>query len=240
MDNIKSNLEYDYLKYNLEEVNVNINNAYEKSEKLVDKVTLVAVSKTKPYKDIEALFSFGQKEFGENKVQELVEKLESNNDEIKWHFIGHLQRNKVKYIIGKTKLIHSVDSVKLAAQIEKEAEKLNEKIDILLEVNIAKEESKYGFLKEDIDSAVKDILKFNHINIRGLMTVAPYTDDKESNRTYFKELRLLKEELNNNNRSLNMDQLSMGMTNDYEIAIEEGATIIRVGTGLFGKRDYSK
>ena len=160
--------------------------------------------------------------------------------DIKWHMIGHLQRNKVKYLVGKASLIHSVDSIRLAEQIEKEYAKADEIANILIEVNMAQEESKFGITSEETEQLVREIAKFPHIRIIGLMTIAPYTDNPESNRVYFRNMKKLSVDIENKNiDNVNVSILSMGMTNDYEVAIEEGATMVRVGTGIFGARDYA-
>lgn len=229
------------LKENLLIVQKNIEKACKKVGRDPSEVTLVAVSKLKPLSDIEELAAVGQMEYGENYVQELCEKYENVSAPVHWHMIGHLQRNKVKYIIDKVELIHSVDSFSLAKQIEKEAEKKGVIAQILIQVNIAEEDTKFGLEQEDVIALVREISTLPHVKIRGLMTSAPYVNDPEENRCYFKKLHQLfidipKENIDN----VSMDILSMGMTNDYEVAIEEGATMIRVGTGIFGERDYTK
>ena len=179
--------------------------------------------------------------FGENKVQELVDKYGALPEDIHWHMIGHLQRNKVKYIIDKAELIHSVDSLRLAETIEKEAEKHNITANILIEVNVAREESKFGVMPEELDEIVEKIAGFNHLNVKGLMTIAPYVENPEENRAVFARLRKLSVDIASKNvDNMNMSILSMGMTNDYEVAVEEGATMVRVGTGIFGERDYAQ
>ena len=193
--------------------------------------TLIAVSKTKSVDMIKEVYDLGIRDFGENKVQELLSKIDKLPSDIRWHMIGHLQTNKVKDIVDKVYLIHSVDSIKLAKEIEKQAIKKNVNVSILCEVNIAEEESKYGFNTLELDSAIKEIRSLKNVNLLGLMCVAPYQEDPEDNRIYFKKMRELKEKYN-------LDILSMGMSNDYKVAIEEGASYIRVGTLIFGKRDY--
>ena len=189
---------------------------------------------------IEELLPLGVVDFGENKPQELKEKYEVLPKDLKWHMIGHLQRNKVKYIADKVKMIHSVDSLELAQQIEKEAAKHDLVMDVLLEVNVAKEESKWGFSAEEVLDAAEKIGLLPHVRVRGLMTSAPYTENAETNRIYFRELHALYEELQHAGfKGVQADTLSMGMTGDYVVAVEEGATMIRVGTGIFGERDYS-
>jgi pyridoxal phosphate enzyme (YggS family) len=227
------------LKQNLKDVKERIADACARAGRDPEEVTLVAVSKTKPLDDIRVIFSQGQTAFGENYVQEFCEKYDELGDTVDWHMIGHLQRNKVKYIIGKTKLIHSVDSLRLADQIEKEAAKKDVTADILMEVNIAKEESKWGFTEEEAPEAAKAIAEHPHIRLHGLMTSAPITDDPENDRKYFRMLRELAEKIDAEHiPGVEMNELSMGMTQDFETAIEEGATIVRVGTAIFGARNY--
>ena len=200
-------------------------------------VTLIAVSKTKPADMIREAYESGIRDFGENKVQEICDKYELLPDDIRWHMIGHLQRNKVKQVIDKTVLIHSVDSIRLAEQIEEEAAKKQICVDILLEVNVADEESKFGFRLEETEQAIRNISVFPHISIKGLMTIAPFVENSEQNRPVFKELNQFYVDMQRKNiDNVNMNMLSMGMTGDYEIAIEEGATLVRVGTGIFGTR----
>ena len=204
-------------------------------------VTLVAVSKTKPVSMLQEVYDLGIRVFGENKVQEIRDKYEALPADIEWHMIGHLQTNKVKYIIDKVKLIHSVDSLRLAETIEKEAEKHNCTADILLEVNVAEEESKFGLKTEEVIPVYEKILQYSHINVRGLMTIAPFVENPEKNRSIFADLHKLYVDIKRKNiDNGTVSILSMGMTNDYEVAIEEGATMVRIGTGIFGARDYSK
>jgi pyridoxal phosphate enzyme (YggS family) len=222
---------------NLEEVNKRILSACEKAGRDPKEVTLIAVSKTKPASMIEEAYGAGVRDFGENKVQELCEKHKELPQDIKWHMIGHLQRNKVKQIIGKTVLIHSVDSLRLAEQIEEEAGKQDLIIDILLEINVAEEDSKFGFKLEEAESAILKIATFPHVRIKGLMTIAPFVENSEENRSVFKKLRQFYVDMQRKNiDNVSMSLLSMGMTGDYEVAIEEGATLVRVGTGIFGTR----
>ena len=194
---------------------------------------LIAVSKTKPVSDIREAYEVGIRDFGENHVQEILEKIDKLPDDIRWHMIGHLQTNKVKDIVDKVYLIHSVDSVKLAKEIDKQAKKKDLVVNILLEVNIALEESKYGFKVEELDDAINEISLLSNVYIKGLMCVAPYTPTPEDNRKYFKEMVSLK-------NKYKLDILSMGMSNDYLIADEEGSTYVRIGTKIFGERDYAK
>ena len=228
------------LEDNLAKVKKNIENACRKAGRDPEEVTLVAVSKMKPLEDIEVLRRIGQMEFGENYVQELCEKEENVSAPVHWHMIGHLQTNKVKYILDKVVLIHSVDSVHLAKQIEKEAAKRNLTAQILLQVNVAEEDTKFGMDTDEVIKMAEEISHFPHVHIRGLMTSAPFVDDPEENRCYFRKLHKLFVDIGDKNiDNVTMDILSMGMTNDYEVAIEEGATMVRVGTGIFGARDYS-
>ncbi len=228
------------LKENLTKVEENIQKACDKTGRKRSEVTLIAVSKTKPVEMLQEIYNEGIREFGENKVQEMCEKMELMPQDIKWNMIGHLQTNKVKYIIGKTSLIHSVDSLKLAEEIQKQAVKHDVTADILVEVNIANEESKFGISKDETIQMVRDIAKLDHLKIKGLMTIAPFVENPEDNRLYFREIKQLSVDINNQNiDNVSMDVLSMGMTGDYMVAIEEGATMVRVGTGIFGERNYN-
>ena len=228
------------IQENIKLVEENIKKACEKVGRDVNEVTLIAVSKTKPYTAIEEALPTGVKDYGENKVQELCDKYEILPKDIKWHMIGHLQRNKVKYLVGKASLIHSVDSIRLSEQIEKEYAKADEIANILIEVNMAQEESKFGITSEETEQLVREIAKFPHIRIKGLMTIAPYTDNPESNRVYFRNMKKLSVDIENKNiDNVSMSVLSMGMTGDYQVAVEEGATLVRVGTGIFGERNYN-
>lgn len=217
----------------------NIGNACSRSGRMRDDVKLIAVSKTKPVSDIEELYGHGVRVFGENKVQELCDKYEALPKDIEWHMIGHLQRNKVKYIVGKAALIHSVDSLRLAMQIEAEAAKKNVIANILIEVNVAEEESKFGLKADEALKNITEIAKLPHIKIKGLMTIAPFVENPEDNRKYFKKLKQLAVDIQAKNiDNVDMNELSMGMTGDYMVAVEEGATYVRVGTGIFGERHY--
>ena len=206
-----------------------------------DEVTLIAVSKTKPMSMIEELLPLGVVDFGENKVQELTAKEEALPSHIRWHMIGHLQRNKVKYIVDKAFLIHSVDSLRLAEAISQEAGKKNVTANILIEVNVAGEDSKCGVRPEETAALAEAISKLPNISVKGLMTIAPFVENAEENREVFRNLRKLSVDIEEKKfNNVTMAVLSMGMTGDYEVAIEEGATMVRVGTGIFGERDYSK
>ena len=227
------------LRENLQEVEKRIQEACARAGRDRSEVTLVSVSKTKPVEMLQEAYDLGVRVFGENKVQEIRDKYDALPKDIEWHMIGHLQTNKVKYIVDKVKLIHSVDSLRLAEIIEKEAEKHNRSVDILLEVNVAEETSKFGLKTVEVIPFAEKIAQFPHINMRGLMTIAPFVDDPEKNRTIFRDLHKLYvdiKEKNIDNGTVSI--LSMGMTNDYEVAIEEGATMVRIGTGIFGARDY--
>lgn len=225
---------------NLNIIEKNILTACAKSGRKRDEITLIAVSKTKPVSMLEEVYSTGIRDFGENKVQELSDKFEILPKDIKWHMIGHLQTNKVKYLMDKAYLIHSVDSLKLAKEIEKQAEKANRIVDILIEVNIAEEESKFGLAKEEVLALIKEISLFPHLRIKGLMTIAPYVENPEDNRLYFRQIKQLSVDIDSQNiDNVSMNILSMGMSGDYMVAIEEGATMIRVGTSIFGERVYT-
>ena len=225
----------------LQNVRAEIRKACEKSGRNPEEVTLIAVSKTKPISMIREAMDAGQTIFGENKVQELCTKYEELPKNLEWHLIGHLQRNKVKYIADKAALIHSVDSLRLAQQISSEAVKKGVDVDILIEVNVAEEASKFGLSTEAVIQLAEDISKLPAVHIRGLMTVAPFTENPEDNRPYFRNLRQLAVDIARKNiDNVTMNELSMGMTGDYEVAIEEGATMVRVGTGIFGTRIYAK
>ena len=227
------------LKENLEYVESQIREACERSGRAREEVTLIAVSKTKPVSVLKEAYDLGVRVFGENKVQELADKYEALPKDIRWHMIGHLQRNKVKYIIDKVELIHSVDSLRLAETIEKEAARHNITANILIEVNVAKEDSKFGLMPEELNEFVFEVAKFPHIQVQGLMTIAPFVDDPEENRGIFQRLRKLSVDIAAKNvDNITMCILSMGMTNDYTVAVEEGAAMVRVGTGIFGARDY--
>lgn len=229
------------IKENLEYVENRISEACKRAGRDRSEVTLIAVSKTKPVSDIREAMACGITVFGENKVQEMRDKHNEITEPLSWHMIGHLQANKVKYLPGVACMIHSVDNRKLADEIEKQASKHDIVMDVLVEVNMAHEDTKFGLSPDEAIDFVKEISTLPHLNIRGFMTIAPYTEDPESNRVYFRGLRELKDKVNELNiPGVKMDTLSMGMTGDYEVAIEEGATFVRVGTGIFGERDYSK
>ena len=228
------------LKENLANVE-NIEQACKNAGRSRDEVTLIAVSKTKPVEMLQEIYDENIRDFGENKVQELCSKMEQLPSDIRWHMIGHLQRNKVKYIVGKVELIHSVDTYRLAEEINIQAKKQNVIVPILVEVNIAHEESKFGISAEDAILLVEEISKLENIRIKGLMTIAPYVENPEDNRLYFRKIKQLSVDITNKNiDNVFMEILSMGMTGDYMVAIEEGATMVRVGTGIFGERNYKQ
>ncbi|MBO4389678.1 MAG: YggS family pyridoxal phosphate-dependent enzyme [Lachnospiraceae bacterium] len=231
---------------NLGSVRENIRKACEKAGRDPGEVTLIAVSKTNPAAAvIDAVENGDQLVFGENKVQELCEKIDEvaaalPEAQIRWHMIGHLQRNKVKYLMGRVELIHSVDSLRLAEEIDKESAKAGVITPILLEVNMAEEESKFGLKAEEVEPLLMQLSSFKHIQVKGLMTIAPYVSDPEENRPVFRAMRELFIDMNAKNMdNISMNILSMGMTGDYQVAVEEGATMVRVGTGIFGARNYS-
>lgn len=225
---------------NYREVEKRVQEACLRSRRKREEVTLIAVSKTKPVSMIREAMAAGADVFGENKAQELCEKYEELPGNLHWHMIGHLQRNKVKYVVGKAELIHSVDSLRLAEEISREAVKKQVEADILIEVNVAGEESKFGVHPEEAEELVRKAAILPNLHIRGLMTIAPFVEDAEENRPVFQELRKLAVDIKLKNiDNVDMSVLSMGMTGDYEVAIEEGATMVRVGTGIFGARNYA-
>ncbi len=224
---------------NLKIVEENIKRACKEVNRDSSEVTLIAVSKTKPIQMLLEAYEYGCRDFGENKVQELIQKQEELPKDIRWHMIGHLQRNKVKYIIDKVALIHSVDSLRLASEISKEAVKHKLTANILIEVNVAAEDSKFGTSNEEAIQLVTQVSELPNIKINGLMTIAPYVENAEENRQFFIKLKQLSVDIRNKNiDNVNMNLLSMGMSGDYQIAAQEGATLIRVGTGIFGERQY--
>lgn len=228
------------IRENLDIVEKNIEAACSLGERKREEVKLIAVSKTKPVEMLQEAYDYGCRDFGENKVQELVDKYEKMPKDIRWHMIGHLQRNKVKYIVDKVYLIHSVDSLRLAEEISKEAVKKDVTVSVLIEVNVAEEASKFGTTSEDAIALVEQIAKLPNIAIKGLMTIAPYVENAEENRVYFRKLKQIYVDIIHKNiDNVFMEELSMGMTGDYKVAITEGATYIRVGTGIFGERQYN-
>lgn len=215
------------------------NNIKSLRSNIPNEVTLLAVSKTKPLNELEEAYNAGIRDFGENKVQELKDKFENFHKDVRWHFIGNLQTNKVKYLVGKTFLIHSLSSIKLLEVIEKEFGKKNIIADTLIQINIGREESKGGLLEEDLDTLIEAIEKCKFVKVKGIMAVIP-KGNEESNRYYFKKVRDIFDSLKSKEfKNIKMEILSMGMTHDYHIAIEEGSNFIRIGEGIFGKRNYN-
>ena len=222
---------------NLEQVHDRIKAACIRGGRKPEEVTLIAVSKTKPLEDLQEAYRCGERVFGENKVQEIALKQPQMPKDACFHMIGHLQRNKVRQVLPLVSMIHSVDSLRLAQEIQQEAKRLGRIVDILLEVNVAGEESKFGFAPEEVIHNLQMIREFSHIRVCGLMTIAPFVENSEQNRPVFKKLFQLYVDIKHKNiDNVNMAVLSMGMTGDYQVAIEEGATMIRVGTGIFGVR----
>ena len=208
-------------------------------ESIPKDITLVAVSKTRTLEEMEEVYSLGVNDFAESKVQEFISKYERFYKDVNWHFIGHLQRNKVKYIAGKVFLIHSLDSVKLLKEIEKQYQNINKKSRVLIQLNIGREESKTGAFLEDLDEILKEVELCKFVEVLGLMTIIPEGSD-EQNRAYFKEMKMIFERLKGKEyKNVSMEYLSMGMTGDYMAAVEEGANVIRIGEGIFGRRIYN-
>lgn len=227
------------IKENLVNVRNRISQACQTAGRDVEEVTLVAVTKTKPVSMLQQAYDCGERVFGENKVQEIMDKYEQLPSDVSWHMIGHLQRNKVKYIIDKVAMIHSVDSLRLAETIEAEAARKNVIMPVLIEVNVAEEDSKFGVTCEEVEGLIRQISEFPHVRVNGLMTIAPFVDDPELNRPVFRKLKKLSVDIDQKNiNNVHMSVLSMGMTGDYEVAVSEGATMVRVGTGIFGEREY--
>lgn len=229
------------IKENLDNVLSRIKTAAEKSGRKAEDIKLIAVTKTVDVERIKSVYEYGILDMGENRVQELLDKYDKLDSSCRWHLIGHLQTNKVKYIIDKVDLIHSVDSIELAKEINSRAAKLGKKMNILMQVNVSGEESKFGMSPQEVDEFIKIVSEFSNISLRGMMTIAPYAENPEDIRYVFKKLYDIfidtkQKKLDN----VTMEYLSMGMSNDFEVAIEEGANIVRIGTGIFGKRDYSK
>jgi len=228
------------VKENLKSIEERISAACARSGRSRSDVLLLCVTKTKPIEMLEEAYAAGYRDFGENKVQEITKKRPQLPSDVRWHMIGHLQTNKVKQVIEDgAVMIHSVESEHLAKEISKRAEAAGIVMPVLVEVNVAKEESKFGVMPEDTEAFIRSIAPLPGIRIKGLMTSAPYTEDPQTNRPYFKKLRQLMIDINGQNiDNVNMCELSMGMTGDFEVAVEEGATIVRIGTGIFGERHY--
>lgn len=215
-----------------------VDNVVSVQKNIPSNVTLIAVSKTKSIEEMKEVYSTGIRDFGENKVQELTFKIGEFYDDVRWHFIGHLQRNKVKYIVGKVSLIHTLDSLRLLEEIEKQYKACELTAEVLIEINIGREESKSGIYVEHIDELIEACEKCSNVKVKGLMAIIPKGNDVEC-REYFSRMKKLWNKLGQRNyENIEMKYLSMGMTGDYEIAISEGSNMVRVGEGIFGKRIY--
>lgn len=227
---------------NLDKVRQNIKDVAQKCGRKPEEILLLGVTKTVDIDVVEEAIELGITDVGENKPQELTRKYEAIGDKVKWHQIGSLQTNKVKYIIDKVELIHSLDRISLAKEIQKRAEKEDLYINCLVQVNVSKEESKHGIYKEEVENFIRECSSnYDRIKIKGLMTMAPFDASREEIRSVFKDLKDLSVKISDMNiDNVEMKELSMGMSGDYEIAIEEGATIVRIGTSIFGKRNYNK
>ena len=227
------------IRENIDSVEKMVEDSCRRAGRNRDEVLLVAVSKTKPLSMLQEAYEAGIRDFGENKVQELMDKIPSMPEDVRWHMIGHLQTNKVKYLVGRVAMIHSVDSLHLAEEISRQGVKQNVTVDILVEVNVAGEESKYGVTMEEAPALVEQIAALPNIHVRGLMTIAPFTEIPEENRIFFQKLKQLSIDIEQKSiDNVSMSVLSMGMTGDYCTAIEEGSTCVRVGTGILGERIY--
>jgi len=231
-------IDYDEIKCNIEQIMERVERAAQKSGRSAKDITVIGVTKTIEPERIKSAIKAGIVDLGENRVQELLEKYDVIDDECRWHLIGHLQTNKVKYIIDKVSLIHSVDSIELAREIQKRAEKINRVMDVLVQVNVAEEKSKFGIRKNETKEFIKELAQLGNIKVKGLMTIAPLADNPESVRYVFRELNKLLIDIKQENiDNIDMTFLSMGMSNDFEVAIEEGSNIVRIGTAIFGKRN---
>lgn len=227
------------VKDNLMLIEQNIDKALQRSGRTKDKVDIIAVTKTVGIEQITEAIDAGLDKIGENRVQEFLKKYDNIDKEVEYHMIGHLQSNKVKYIIDKVSLIHSLDRISLAKELDKRAKRNNLTVNVLIQANIAEEKSKYGLKVDQVIPFIEDISQYENIRVKGLMTIAPFVEDPEEVRWVFRDLRRLGETIGNKDyKNVEMEILSMGMTNDYEVAIEEGSNMVRIGTGLFGKRNY--
>jgi pyridoxal phosphate enzyme (YggS family) len=223
------------IKNNLDIIKKKIKKAALKANRSSEEIKLVAVTKTATIEQIKEAISAGIKIIGENKVQEAKEKYHILTADTEWHLVGHLQTNKVKYAIEIFDCIQSVDSIKLAKEIDKRSLQFGKTTNVLVEVNVSGEETKYGIKPEEVELFLKEISEFSGIRVRGLMTIAPIEKDKEEVRPYFRKLREISKEIKTKNiKNVKMDYLSMGMTDDFEVAIEEGANMVRIGRGIFG------
>jgi pyridoxal phosphate enzyme (YggS family) len=228
------------ISQNIEVIEERLKNAALKSGRKREDIILVAVSKTQPLEKLIMASNCGLNVFGENKVQELTEKYPGLPN-ASWHLIGHLQRNKVKYIIDKVDLIHSLDNIELAEEIDKRAAKINRIMPVLIQINIGREDSKSGIFEEEIESFSEKIQRYNNILVSGIMAIPPVSDNKDETRIYFRRMKEIFEKVKEYKYgNFNIKYLSMGMTGDFEIAVEEGANIVRVGTGIFGERNYNR
>ena len=228
------------IKENISEIQQRIAAACQRCGRDPKDVTLIAVSKTKPAEAVREAILCGMADFGENKVQEMCDKMEVIHAPVRWHLIGHLQTNKVKYIVDKAYLIHSVDSLHLAEKIQEEAQKKQTDVNILIQVNVANEATKFGLSAEEAPEIIRSISKLPNIHIQGLMTIAPFSETGEENRQFFRKLKQLSVDIAAKNiDNVTMSVLSMGMSHDFETAIEEGATHVRIGTSIFGERNYN-
>jgi len=234
-------IEMEYIKENLDEIRQRIQAVCEKQGRDPGQVTLIAVTKTIDEDVVNQSLVFGITDIGENKVQEIERKYPNIRDGINWHLIGHLQRNKVKYIIDKVAMIHSVDSLRLAEEIDKRAEGVGRVMPVLLQLNVAREETKFGLDMAELYALLEAVSRLKHLRVRGLMTMAPFAEDPEEVRWVFRKMKEIFEAVKLKDfENISMEYLSMGMTNDYEVALEEGANMLRIGTGIYGPRDYSK
>ena len=223
------------LEKNLETVRERLLRAASKRKVSLEDITLVGVTKTVPVPVIRQAHSLGIAHFGENRLQEALTKVGSLPSSIHWHFIGHLQTNKVKSVLPVFKLIHSLDSIRLARKIQREGEKIDRKVDVLLQVNIGLEQSKYGFHPAEVEDALAELAGYTNLRVLGLMAIAPFLDDPEETRPYFRRLYDLFKKIQI--PGVKLKYLSMGMSNDFEVAIEEGANMVRLGSILFGERN---
>lgn len=231
-------LDADIIAKNLEQVRNHIDEACSKSGRSLDDVTLIAVSKTWPASAVEAAYAAGQRVFGENKLQEAEEKVPQLPADCDWHFIGHAQRNKVRKILSVCSTVHAVDSIKLASAMSRIAGEEGRDAQVFLQLNVGSEESKFGFAMDELRSGFLEILDLPYLRIRGLMAIPPAVPDQEQARPFFQTLREQRDRLSDE-FSVELPHLSMGMSGDYKVAIEEGATLVRVGSSIFGARNYA-
>lgn len=229
------------IKRNLHNIMLRARAAAEKSGRSLEDIKIIAVTKTVDVDRINSVYEYGLRDMGENRVQELLEKYDQLPSDIKWHIIGHLQTNKVKYIVDKVQMIHSVDSLELAKEIDTRAARHQRKVDILLQVNVSGEETKFGISPDKVNEYISVLSGMENIALKGLMTIAPYAQDPQDVRPVFRNLYNIYIDIKSKRYdNVSMDYLSMGMSNDFEVAIEEGANVVRIGTSIFGKRDYSQ